>query len=256
MDNNVVQQLAAAIQALVAVATAPPAVPAAPPQPAHVSPYKGDALDMSSHMGTGLFCDGCMALSSKFMGKVEPHHLFLADLHNYVQSCHWSSTAHGILSITMGTPTYNLLEDYGKLSMAQVETLHLVQVDLQAKQTAQLMYECVMNSITNEADDSLASHELGFHEDRPMLFFHIVNQLFMDTFPNAQAAHDKLSNFHPKQFKYDILQVNNYIHVAVKTLQTASSAGGTITEQEIFISNSRFIRKSRPLLNGPHISSS
>ena len=60
----------------------------------------------------------------------------------------------------MGPTTYNLLEDYGKLSSAQVEAICLVQTtgpDLQAKQNAQMMYECVMNSIMDEAEASLAS---------------------------------------------------------------------------------------------------
>ena len=77
MDNNIVQQLAQAIQALAAAATAPLAALAAPPPPAHISPYEGDALNLSSHTGAGLFCDGCIALSSRFMGKVEDQHLFL-----------------------------------------------------------------------------------------------------------------------------------------------------------------------------------
>ena len=40
MDNNVVQQLAAAIQALATAATAPSVAPSAPAPPAHVSPYE------------------------------------------------------------------------------------------------------------------------------------------------------------------------------------------------------------------------
>ena len=55
----------------------------------------------------------------------------------------------------------------------------------------------------------------------------------MATFSNAQATHDNLSDFHRKQFKYDVIQVNNYISSAVMTLKAASSAGGTITDQEI-----------------------
>ena len=80
MDNNVVQQLAQAIQALAAAATAPLAALGAPPPPVHVCPYEGDALALSSSTGTGLFHDGCIPLSSRFMGKVEDLHLFLADL--------------------------------------------------------------------------------------------------------------------------------------------------------------------------------
>ena len=122
-----VQQLVTTIQALTTATTAPPAAQAAPVPPAHASPYKGDALDLSSCRGTRLFHDGCMVLSSKFTGKVEDLHLFLADLHNHTQTCQWSATAHGILSIIVGTTMFNLLDDYSKLSATQVETLHLVQ---------------------------------------------------------------------------------------------------------------------------------
>ena len=55
----------------------------------------------------------------------------------------------------------------------------------------------------------------------------------MATFSNAQVTHDNLSDFHPKRFKYNIIQVNNYISSAVMTLKAASSTGGTITNQEI-----------------------
>ena len=69
----------------------------------------------------------------------------------------------------------------------------------------------------DEVKASLASHDLDFYEDRLMLLFHIASQLFTATFLNAQAMCNKLSVFHPKRLKYDILQVNNYICVALKT---------------------------------------
>ena len=88
--------------------------------------------------------------------------------------------------------------------------------------------------------------ELDFHEDGPSLFFHVVKQLSMETFSNAQAMCDKLSEFHPKHFKYDILQVNNYIQAAVKTLYAASSASGTITNQEILNFQFKIYKKIKP----------
>ena len=90
-----------------------------------------------------------------------------------------------------------------------------------------------MASITEEAKSALASRDNNFHEDGLSLFYHVVSQLFTATFLNAQATHDNLSDFHLKRFKYDIIQVNNYISSVVMTLKAASSAGGTITDQEI-----------------------
>ena len=120
---------------------------------------------------------------------------------------------------------------------------HVSAGDVRARQNEQIMYECLKNSITDNAKSALASCELNFHEDGPTLFFHIVNQLFMATFSNAQATRDKLAEFHPKCFRYDILQVNNFICAAVKTLKAASTSGGTITDQEILYFQFKFYKK-------------
>ena len=90
-----------------------------------------------------------------------------------------------------------------------------------------------MTSITEEAELALASRDQEFHEDGPSLFHHVVSQLFTATFSNAQATRENLADFHPKRFSYDVIHVNNYISSAVTTLKASSSAGGTITDQEI-----------------------
>ena len=105
-----------------------------------------------------------------------------------------------------------------------------------AKQNSPMMYECLMASITEEAKSALASRDQPFHEDGLSLFYHVVSKLFTATFSNAQATRDNLSDFHPKRFKYDKSQVNNYISSAMMTLKAASSARGTINDQEILYS--------------------
>ena len=117
--------------------------------------------------------------------------------------------------------------------------------DIRARQNAQRMYECLKNSITDDAKSALAFRELNFHEDSPTLLFHIVNQLFTATFSNAQATRDKLAEFHPKRFRYDILQVNSFIHAVVKTLKAASTSGGTITDQEILYFQFKIYKKAK-----------
>ena len=251
MNDATAQQLAQAIQALATAAAAappPPAAPAAIPPviPDHISPYEGNALDLSSRTGTSLFQKGSEALASKFTGKVEDLHLFLADLKDRSKTCRWNSTTYGIISIIVAGTSYNLLDDYGKVNATQIEAARVVRLgagDIRARQNAQMMYECLKNSITDDAKSALASRELTFHEDGPTLFFHIVNQLFTATFSNAQATRDKLAEFHPKRFRYDILQVNNFIRAAVKTLKAASTSGGTITDQEILYFQFKIYKK-------------
>ena len=252
MDAATAQQLAAAIQALAAAAAAlpPPPAPPAPAAPAVdplTSPYEGGPLDLASWHGSSLFRDGTQALASKFTRKVNALQLFLANLKTRAKTCCWDHPTHGILTVAVDGTEYNLLDDYGKITDLQVEAAQAARIAVdaspRAKQNSQMMYECLMASITEEAKSSLASWDQDFHEDGPSLFFHVVSQLFTATFSNAQATRDNLSEFHPKRFRYDVIQVNNYISSAVMTLKAASSAGGTITDQEILYFQFKIYKK-------------
>ena len=125
MDAATAQQLAAAIQALAAAAAAlPPPAPPAPAAPAAdplTSPYEGGPLDLASRHGSSLFHNGAQALVSKFTGKVNALQLFLADLKTRAKTCHWDHPTHVILTVAAAGTEYNLLDDYGKITEAQVE---------------------------------------------------------------------------------------------------------------------------------------
>ena len=256
MDAASAQQLAAAIQVLAVAAAGipPPPAPPAPAAPAAdplTSPYEGDPLDLASRPGSSLFHDGALALASKFTGKVNTLQLFLADLKTRAKMCHWDHPTHGILTVAINSTNYNLLKDYGKITEPQVQAAWMACIAAdaspRAKQNSQMMYECLMASITEEAKSALTSRDQDFHEDGPSLFYHVVSQLFMATFSNAQATHDNLSDFHPKQFKYDIIQVNNYISSAMMTLKAALLARGTITNQEILYFQFKVYKKIKAL---------
>ena len=169
MDDATAQQLAAAIQVLAAAAPPPLATGPPPPAPTHISPYEGDALDLCPQTGTSLFQNGCAPLSSKFTGKVDDLHFFLADICNCTQTCHWNDAGHAILSINYGLHVFNVIEDYGKITADQVEAAcvmcHAHGADLSMCQNAQMLYESPINSITDEAKAALAMHKLDFHED-------------------------------------------------------------------------------------------
>ena len=215
-------------------------------------------LDLASWHGSSLFCNGALALASKFMGKVNTLQLFLADLKTRAKMCHWDHPTHGILMVAVNGNNYNLLEDYSKITKPQVQaawTAHnAADASPRAKQNSKMRYECLMASITEEAKSALASRDQDFHEDGLSLFYHVVSQLFMATFSNPQATCDNLSDFHPKRFKYDIIQVNNYISSAVMTLKAAPLARGTITDQEILYFQFKVYKKIKaPAKWNPHI---
>ena len=126
MDVATAKQLAAAIQALAAAPAAlpPPPAPPAPAAPAAdplTPPYEGGPLDLASRHGSSLFRDGAQALTSKFTGKVDALQLFLANLKTRAKMCHWDHPTHGILTVVVAVTEYNLLDNYGKITDAQVE---------------------------------------------------------------------------------------------------------------------------------------
>ena len=194
------------------------------------SPYEGGPLDLASRHGSSLFRNGAQALASKFIGKVNALQLFLADLKTRAKTCHWDHPTHGILMVAVDGTDYSLLDDYGKITNLQVEAARVARnaadASPRAEQNSQMMHECLMASITKEAKSALASRDHDFHKDGPSLFFHVVSQLFTVTFSNAQATRDNFSDFHPKRFRYDVIQVNNYIRSAVMTLKAASTQKG------------------------------
>ena len=108
MNDATAQQLAAAIQALAAAVAAAPPPPVAPATPNFILPYQGNALDLLSRTRTSLFQKGSKPLVTKFTGKVEDLHLFLTDLKDQAETCHWNSPTHGILSLTLGAPPGHL----------------------------------------------------------------------------------------------------------------------------------------------------
>ena len=130
MGAATAQQLATAIQALAVAAAVlpPPPAPQAPAAPAAdplTSPYEGGPLDLASRHGSSLFHDGAQALASKFTGKVNALQLFLADLKTRAKTCRWDHPTHGILTVVVAGTKYNLLDDYGKITDAQVEAARM-----------------------------------------------------------------------------------------------------------------------------------
>ena len=157
MDAATAQQLAMAIQALAAAAAVLPLSPtpparAAPAADPLTSPYEGGPLDFAFRHRSSLFRDGALALASKFTGKVNALQLFLPNLKTRAKTSRWDNPTHGILTVAVDGTNYNLLEDYGKISDLQVDAARMARnaadASPRAKQNSQMMYECIMASIT------------------------------------------------------------------------------------------------------------
>ena len=69
---------------------------------------------------------------------------------------------------------YNLLKDCGKITDLQGEAAwtarNAADASPRVKQNSQMMYKCLMASITKEAKSALTSRDLDLYEDGPSLF--------------------------------------------------------------------------------------
>ena len=108
----------------------PPAAPVAPPFT--LAPGRNDhVLDWTNPAHTKQYYKATSPLDSteKFDGQANKIHLFLAHVEDRAQQFNWQS----ILTIPVGLPTtsYNLIRDYGRMSLQDVQAKALTYVGIQ-----------------------------------------------------------------------------------------------------------------------------
>jgi hypothetical protein len=185
--------------------------------PTAVSPYEGDALNLSSRSGFSLFQEGKSPLGYKFDGKLETLFQFQADLKTKADLCKWDSGVHDILNV--------------EITRAQIDAARVTRDagGLRPRQNSLMMFECLYSSLIGDAKDRPVSEE-EMTKDGPTLLYCILTATFTATFSSAQSTRENLSNFEPRRLKYDVPQINSAIRVAIKKNRSA----GPVNNQEIF----------------------
>ena len=247
MNEAIILCLVTAIQAL-----APPA-PGAPVLD-RLSPFDGDALDLTTRSGQSLFFEGTKALPTTFSGKVEELFLFIADLKNKTTICRWDATHDIINTSTVGTATVpsvilNLITDYARLTKADVLAAQVSRnapnALVRAKQNSRMMYTCLYDSVTDDAKNRMLADDGAIVEDGPTFFYRLVTSTFTTTFSSAQSTRDQLSNLQPRRYKYEITAINNVIRIAVSKLKASAGTNESISFNEIFYYQFKIYKKIR-----------
>mmetsp|Transcript_26701 Transcript_26701/g.37854 ORF Transcript_26701/g.37854 Transcript_26701/m.37854 type:complete len:442 (+) Transcript_26701:1524-2849(+) len=206
----------------------------------HRSSYDGDTIDVLSRFGSGLFERGSGPLPAKFSGAIQEIATFISHLRDRARLCRWDSATHDILTITVNQKNYNILNDYGRISKADVETARTKRIadgTERSQQNSQMMYEAINASITGTAHQNLISKQtnstFNLHEDGPTLFYEIMSSTFTTTFTYASTLRIKLQTLSPKDFDYDISAMNNHVTSTFAAIDTVTSV--TITQDEIML---------------------
>lgn len=237
MDAAQLNQLLTGLNALTAQLQAQNPAPAAI---TNVSPYEGDAIDVTSRTGQALFQAATQALDpdKPYDGRSESLYPFIAALKGRAKTCKWDSGTHSILT-NIGAGNLNLLTDYGRIPKADLTAARTARDaaggSVRARQNARMLYQCIWNSLTSDMRETLDTDpELttDINEDGPLLFHKLVSMSHQTTFIQANSMRDALSSLHPKRFNYDIKETNEFIRRALRIMRAASEDGKSPSKQE------------------------
>ena len=205
------------------MAAAPPANPAPPAPTFALRPGRDNTvLDWLIPANTKLYYKAIAALDNKFDGTPEKFIAFLASVTSRAQHFGWNL----ILTIPVATDTRELLSDYGRISMVEINGHAATYTGTQtrAAQNSEMLHHFLMNSVTIEFTTKLVRYQEDYiMNGAPIgacLFKKIVQLTYMDTMATASHIHETLMDKHLKlpTFQHDIGKINDWIRIEVGKL--------------------------------------
>ena len=232
------ERINVAAVAAAAAAAAPAVVPAAfarTPALAHTG-----VLDLASSEGMKIYNAATAALSSKFSGGPHEIYLLLKDLKQRNTAFGWN----GVTTVTIGggpaiagaapppvAITYDLLTQYGMVTLDQLRARAEVYENANGReaQNAHMMYQCLYNSLTDEAklkvlsdhDDYEINTTLnGIISNGPMFLKVIIRNSTVDTMSTVFHIRGNLNQLkeYMMAINCDIELFNQYVTSQVEAL--------------------------------------
>ena len=154
-------------------------------------------LDYSSSEGMKIFAAAIAALPTKFTGEAKDLHLFLKDFKERASMNGWGTITTVTVPEEAGPPivpahSYDLVSQYGIITLAQIRAQAEVYEIASGRdaQNSSLMYQCLYNSLTEEAKLKVlkdkAQYEIDVGDDMiigngPLFLKVIVRNCTVDT---------------------------------------------------------------------------
>ena len=176
----------------------------APPSQFAMTPSLVDTanpIDYSTSDGKKLYKNAVEPLPIKYDLEPESTNTFNELLKDKCESTGWNSPNANILTIPVNNGTeINLIEGYGRLTMAQVENhcRTYINQETRAAQHQYQMYECLMKSLTDSACRSITAEKDKYQIDGrkcgPLLYKHLMNKAVVDTRATLSHIRENLAN--------------------------------------------------------------
>lgn len=219
----------------------PPPIPVNEPVPFGLTPglaHQG-IIDYNTKAGFALYKSATKPVSEvRYDCDPDEFYTFLQTCKNRALGFGWSDVG-GILNVPINNnqnaPTLNLLEEYGQLSLERIKEHErgVIGQQSRAAQDDRMLYECLLNSISNEGKKQILLHRDQYIIDTNpggannqrlpsglCLLKIIIRESHLDTNATTAMIRLKLSNldsFMPTVGN-DITKFNGYVKMLVDTL--------------------------------------
>ena len=218
----------------------PPPPPAAPvASPFALAPGRNDhVLDWTNPAHTKQYYKATSPLDSteKFDGQANKIRLFLAHVEDRAQQFNWQS----ILTIPVGLPPtpYNLICDYGRMSLQDVQAKALTYVGIQGReaQDSYMLYNFLIESLTDSFKAQVLLYEQDYTitpiggqpamKDGPTLLKRLIMLTYIDNRATTAHIRETLIDMASQltHLQGDITSFNDWVREQVRQLAARGTA--------------------------------
>ena len=217
----------------------PPVLPPPPPPaspvaiPFALAPGRNDhVLDWTNPAHTKQYYKATSPLDSteKFDGQANKIRLFLAHIEDRAQQFNWQS----ILTIPVGLPptSYNLIRDYGRMSLQDVQAKALTYVRIQGReaQDSYMLYNFLIESLTDSFKAQVLLYEQDYTitpiggqpamKDGPTLLKRLIMLTYIDNRATTAHIRETLIDMATQliHLQGDITSFNDWVREQVRQL--------------------------------------
>jgi len=237
MDEAQFQQLLNAVLAAQANVQPAPPVPPVPPPAAPFALTPGQAnptqpLDYTSTIGIKIWNEATASLPLKFNVEGKEVNQFCRDLQVRAKQQGWDATGADIITVAAdANTTYNVITEYGRLTVEQITTAAQTYVADQTRQAQnnEQMLHCIDNSLTKEGKLKILAEQDKYtitvggveYESATLLLKLLMQKGIVDTRATASFFRENLSSLdtHMATVNSDIEKFNEYVKVNAEGLK-------------------------------------
>lgn len=180
---------------------------------------KKQALSYANGEDSKIFKSGAMKLTVDINGTAENLNLMLAAIEDRAVQNGWLDTILNIYN-SQGEAK-DLLTHYGELSIDEIRqhVLTYIHKNTRAAQDSMMMYQCISNSMTQEAQKKVMIYKNEYYVDErtpsgPLMLKVLIRESYIDTNATVKIVQENLSSLDTYMVKIDsnIEKFNRYVY--------------------------------------------